>query len=145
MPDSFSHSVRLDTSPSEAWKQLHEADTWAGIGGIDEITDATHNESGELTGFTFVVSASGRRVEGTAATKQTRENELFVLEIASSELVGEVNVRLAANDASGTKLRVVLDMRAKGLLANMFYPIIAQTVGKNLPAQVEKFGRRLSR
>ena len=83
------------------------------------------------------------KVVGKATRLEKVENELLRLSITSAELVGEIATRLAANDASGTKLRVVLEMRAKGFLAGMFYPIIAQTVGTNLPEQVETFGSRL--
>ncbi len=143
MPDSFSHSVRLSVTPAEAWPHMQKAATWSGIAGIKEVTDATHDESGTLTGFDFVVVAGGTRVKGTAARLEAKPNELLRLSIKSTEIVGEVAARLAANDASGTKLRIILEMRAKGFLAGMFYPIIAQTVGKGLPEQVEKFGHRL--
>jgi hypothetical protein len=143
MADSFSHSIRLDVDRSDAWPRLHEVSTWAGIGGISEVSDATHDE-GALTGFSFLVEAAGSKVRGQATVTGATEPELLVMAITSSEIVGEITVRLAANDASGTKLRIVLEMRAKGFLAGMFYPIIAQTVGKNLPTQVEEFGRLLS-
>ena len=144
MPDSFSHSVRLDVSRAEAWPRLQLADTWAGIGGLREVSDATHDEDGVLTGFSFVVVAGGTRVRGKATTLEAVEPELLRVEIDSTEIGGEITARLAANDASGTKLRIVLEMRAKGLLAGMFYPLIAQTVGKNLPEQVQQFGTRLT-
>ena len=143
MPDSFSHSVRLDVTPAEAWPRLQQAATWSGIAGIEEVTDARHDESGGLTGFDFVVVAGGTRIKGTAARLEAQPNELLRLSVNSSEVTGEVAARLAANDASGTKLRIILEMKATGFLAGMFYPLIAQTVGKNLPEQVEKFGRRL--
>ena len=79
----------------------------------------------------FTVVAAGTRIVGKAARTDYRQNELLVLSISSSELVGEITARLTANDASGTKLRMVLEMRAKGFLAGMFYPLIAQTVGKS--------------
>jgi len=143
MSDSFSHTTRIDASPDEAWPRLQVADVWAGIAGIDRVYDATHDDAGQLTGFSFEVVAAGTRVSGKAVRTEYRENELLVLSISSSELVGTITTRLVANDASGTKLRMVLEMRARGLLAGMFYPLIAQTVGKNLPEQVEKIGRRL--
>ena len=143
MPDSFSHSVRVASSPAEAWPRLQRPETWAGVAGIQEVYDAAHDADGVLTGFSFTVVAAGTRIVGKAARTDYRQNELLVLSISSSELVGEITARLTANDASGTKLRMVLEMRAKGFLAGMFYPLIAQTVGKSLPEQVETFGRRL--
>ena len=143
MPDSFSHSVRLDVPRDDAWPRLHNAETWAGVGGIKGVSNPTHDDDGNLTGFEFIVEAGGSKIPGTATVVEAVAPELFRLEITSSEIVGEITVRLAANDASGTKLRALLEMRAKGFLAGMFYPLIAQTVGKNLPDEVEALGRRL--
>lgn len=143
MPDAFSHSVRLAVAPAEAWPRLQEATTWAGIAGIESVSDARHDQDGVLESFDFVVSAAGSRITGTATRVQHTPQESLELAISSSEIVGGLTARLAANEASGTRLRIMLEMKAKGFLAGMFYPLIAQTVARNLPEQVEQLGRRL--
>lgn len=143
MADAFSHSIRLAVSPEEAWPRLQHATTWSGIGGIDAVSEARHHPSGVLESFRFVVVAAGTRIRGTATTVEHVEYEMLELSINSTEITGGVTTQLSARDASGTKLRVMLEMRAKGFLAGMFYPVIAQTVARSLPTQVEKFGARL--
>ena len=140
MSDSFSHSVRLETPRTEAWPRLHDAATWAGVAGITGVSNPSHDDSGHLESFDFVVEAGGSKIPGSAKVIEVSEPELFRIDISSAEIMGHITVRLASNDASGTKLRVLLEMRAKGFLAGMFYPLIAQTVGKGLPDEVEALG-----
>jgi hypothetical protein len=53
-------------------------------------------------------------------------------------VAGEIAVALAA-EAAGTALRVTLTARSRGFIAGMFWGRIAETLGKGLVTQVDRF------
>ena len=119
----------------EAWDRLQRAETWAAIGGMDEVTDVQHETDGSLAGFAFSATVAGTRYPGTAAKRQSEAPRHMSMDLDTSELRGTIDVRLDA-DAGIT---VVLEVRPKGFLSKMMFPIIAGAISSGLPENVERF------
>ena len=63
--DSFSHTTTVSASPDAVYSSLQDPDTWKGIGPIDEVWDATHDD-GRLASFRWSARAAGRSWAGNA-------------------------------------------------------------------------------
>jgi len=138
--DTFSHTATVSATPGSIYSALQHADTWKGIGPIDNVWDATH-EGERLVGFKWSARAAGKTWEGTAR----RGNDLvageMTLDLDSSEIAATIAVTLRS-DGDSTALTVKLSARSKGLLAGMFWGVVSDTLRKGMPAQVEAFGKQ---
>jgi hypothetical protein len=136
--DTFSHTVRIDASLQSVAAALQVAATWKGIGPIDEVWDATH-EGEDLTGFRWSARAAGKSWEGTATRSDDHKPGTMILDLDSSEIAGALTVSYAT-DEGGTALTVDLFARSKGVLAGMFWGVVADALRRGLPGQIEAFG-----
>lgn len=59
-------SIELSVSAQEAWTKLQHPETWEGVAGIENLTDAQHDSAGNLTGFRFATETALGRVDGRA-------------------------------------------------------------------------------
>lgn len=143
MADTFTHSAQLHVARPTAWTSLQDPATWAGIAGVDEIRDARFTDDGTLAGYAFTVQAGPHTVRGSATTVLVAPNSTMRIDIASAEMTGWIQATLAGEDHAPV-VTVDLSMRPKGLLATMFYPLIAQAVGREFPAHVQGFADRLN-
>jgi hypothetical protein len=64
------------------------------------------------------------------------------LNLDSTELTGSLIADL--DDNSSTRLAVTLEVVSKGTMAALFFPLIAEAVGRGLPDQVESFATALN-
>lgn len=139
--DEFSHTATAHASPKEVFEVLDEPTTWEQIGGVDSITDAVIDSEGRLQGFGFEVRAGGKVYVGLATPHQRIEDRLMAWNVDTSEVKGVTNVALRPVGES-TEVTVTLEVESKGLLASMFFPVIAAAIGSGLPKSVEEFTTR---
>ena len=144
MPDRFSHDAIAHVPRVDAWAALQRPDVWEDIAGVQRVTNPRYDSSGVLTGYAFTVQAGPSTFAATAKTTSASPPERLVLAIDSTEIKGTLTTVLAEHDEAATRVTVAVEMRAKGFLAQMFYPIVAQTVRTGLPAQVQAFAFKLS-
>ena len=141
--DTFRHTVTVPALSATVRTALQEAETWAGIGPIDEVWAADHDDGGNLTGFRWSARAAGRRWEGAARLVETNRPHSMTLGLRTDEMAGSITCRLTP-DHEGTTLSVVLRAEATGMTATLFWGVIATAIGRGFPVQVEAFGRRFS-
>lgn len=91
-----------------------------------------------------MVKAGPSSVNGTATTVEAVEPERMRLSIDSPEIAGAITTLLDPAEELRTLVTVAVELRAKGLLAQMFYPIVAQAVRSGLAGQVQAFASKLS-
>jgi carbon monoxide dehydrogenase subunit G len=142
MPDRFTHTVAVAADPSAVWSALQDADTWRGIGPIDDVRDATHDPDGTLTGYRWAATAAGRRYEGTARRSAMVAGRSMRLDLASSEITGAIEVTIEPAEPTG--LTVTMEASPKGPLASMFWPLVREALRSGTPRQVEQFAARFS-
>ncbi len=139
--DEFSHTAIADASPEVIFAALDEPATWEQIGGVDRVTDSVVDADGRLQGFSFEVRAAGKNYVGSATPIERVDGELVAWNVDTSEVRGTTTVALRPVDTS-TEVTVVLEVESKGLLASMFFPVIAAAVGSGLPKSVDEFAAR---
>ena len=139
--DEFSHTATAQASPKEVFDVLDEPATWEQIGGVDRVTDPVIDSEGRLQGFGFEVRAAGKSYVGRATPHMRIEDELMAWNVDTTEIKGTTSVALRPVGES-TEVTVTLEVESKGLLASMFFPVIAAAVGNGLPRSVEEFTTR---
>lgn len=123
------------------WAALQDAATWSGIGPVDEVWDATHDETGQLQGFRWSAHVGPTKYKGTAKVSIATEPHHMRLQLDSSELGGALIADISEDEPT---LAVTLEVASKGAMASMFFPIIAEAIGRGLPQQVEEFAAGLA-
>lgn len=134
---SFTHNVPVSSPPEEIWQALQLAETWSGIGPVDDVWDAAHNDDGSLRGFQWSAHVGPTKYKGSANVAVAVHPHHMKLNIASSELTGALIADV--EDGESQTLVVTLEVVSKGPLATMFFPIVAEAIGRGLPKQVEEF------
>ena len=139
---SFSHSVQLPNPAVSVWDALQAAETWAGIGPVDEVWAAEHDEDGGLEAFQWSAHVGPTKYKGSAAVAIADAPHHMKLNLSSSELTGSLITDIEEGDSP--VLAVTLEVVSKGTMASLFFPIIAEAIGRGLPQQVEAFAAGLS-
>jgi hypothetical protein len=144
MPSQSFRATASTSAPLDAaWSALQRPETWEGIAGVDDITDAAHDEHGHLTGFVFAATVGGFRYPGRSKVIGASPPVHMRLELVTAELTGTIDVRLRHTHAR-SDVHVELAVRSKSMLAGMFFPAIADTIGRGLPAATDNFAERLA-
>jgi hypothetical protein len=138
--DSFSHTTTVAAAPNDIYAALQDPVTWKGVGPIDEVWDASHDDD-RLASFRWSARAAGRSWEGTAERLTETHEPSMALVLDSPEVSGRLTIDLTEN-GGGTDLTATLTARSKGLLAGMFWGVISDALGSGFPRQVEEFGNR---
>lgn len=138
---SFSHAELVDADPTSVWRALQSAETWGGIGGVDEIADAVHDDTGHLRAYRFAVVVAGRRHSGSAHTTEIHPEQRMDVAIESDEVTGSIRLDLQPSGRR-TMVEVTMEVRSNSLFSSMFFPVIASAVGSGLPRNVAAFARR---
>lgn len=141
-PALFQHTVTVAQPPAEIWEKLQHGDTWASIGPVENVWDATHNGDGSLSGFVWSTTVAGRHYRGHATALQNVTDQLVEFQITTAELQGTLGVAIAPS-ASSTDLTVSLSLQPIGAMASLFFGVIKEAVRRGLPGQVEAFGASL--
>lgn len=136
---TFTHRAPLRVSVEEAWKRLQEADTWAQIGGMQDVEEVRHKHDGTLGAFDFAAVVAGKRYTGRASTTVSRAGEQMVLDIDTSELAGSIDVSFVSEPA----ITVTLTVRSKGFFSSLMFPVIAGAITSGLRENVDRFASRV--
>ena len=139
---SFTHSAQLQTPAAAVWPKLHQAATWAGIGPVDEVWDAVHDDSGELESFQWSAHVGPTKYKGRAEVAVAEAPHHMKLLLSSSELTGSLIADMEGGDEP--LLAVTLEVASKGTMASLFFPIISEAIGRGLPIQVDEFAASLN-
>lgn len=139
---SFSHSVELTRPVHDVWETLQEADTWSGIGPVDEVWDPVHTDEGALMSFQWSAHVGPTKYKGSAEVAVTEAPHHMKFNLSSSELTGSLIADLA--DDGSPQMTVTLEVASKGTMAALFFPLISETIGRGLPEQVERFAVTLN-
>ncbi len=138
--DTFSHTTIANAAHESIDAALQMPDTWKGIGPIDDVWDATHHGD-NLAGFKWRARAAGKTWDGTATRVIDPAVNAVTFDLDSAEIVGSITVSLEP-EGENTAVTVQLSARSKGLLAGMFWGVVADALRKGLPTQVEAFGKQ---
>ncbi len=140
---TFHHTITVDAPPDAVWDQLQTPEIWRSLGPVQEVWDPVHDD-GVLTGFSWSTELGGVTYEGTGTALNAERPDRYRLELDTSEMAGTIGVDLTAADGRGTNVDVTVELRSKGLLSSMFFPIVARAIGDGLPEQVEAMAKSLS-
>lgn len=139
---SFSHNVELARSVQEVWETLQDAATWSGIGPVDDVWDPAHDDSDQLESFRWSAHVGPTKYKGSAVVAIADAPHHMKLNLDSSELTGSLIADL--DDSDPPILVVTLEVVSKGTMAALFFPLIAEAIGRGLPDQVEAFAVTLN-
>ena len=140
---TFHDTIKVDAPASQVWDRLQEPDIWRSIGPVQNLWDPVV-EDGVLAGFQWSTDIAGVVYKGTGtATIQDRPDR-YQLVLDTSEMAGTITVDLSTGTAGETIVDVTLDLRSKGLLSSMFFPVVSRAIGGALPGQVEDMSAQLS-
>lgn len=144
MPSAtFHHTITVDASADDVWDRLQSPEVWGSIGPVQNLWDPVI-EDGVLAGFQWSTDIGGVVYKGTGtATIQDRPDQ-YQLVLDTSEMAGTITVDLSKGNPGETIVDVTLELRSKGLLSSMFFPVVSRAIGGGLPDQVEDMAAQLS-
>lgn len=142
MPNaSFTHRTVISQPADHVWARLQDAGTWANIGPVEEVWDEVHDESGHLQRYAWSTSVGPRAYRGHAQVIGSDPGSVMRLALDGGELAGTLTTTLSKNGDDATHIEVTLHVESRGTLSTMFFPLVAEVVGRGLPGQVEEFAR----
>ncbi len=143
MPNAtFSHEAATSRSVDEVWERLQQVETWAGIGPVEEVWDPVHDEAGDLVSYRWSAHVGPTRYRGTAEVIEAERDRLMRLDLDGGEVAGTLTTKMDRN-GDGTRLVVTLRIVSRGTLSALFFPLVADAVGRVLPEQVQRFVARI--
>ena len=95
---SFSHSVQLPEPAESVWDALQAAETWAGIGPVDEVWAAEHDEDGGLESFQWSAHVGPTKYKGAATVAIADAPHHMKLNLSSTELTGALITDIEEGD-----------------------------------------------
>jgi carbon monoxide dehydrogenase subunit G len=140
---SFQHSVSIAAPIEMVWDALMRADTWENIGPVDRVWDPVHDGDGILTGYRWSTQVGGKRFEGIAESVFHDAPHRYVIDLDTGEVAGRIEIAMTGGNPA-TELTVTLDLRTKGVLSSMFFPLIRDAIGSGFPQQIEGFARSIA-
>jgi hypothetical protein len=143
MPSTSVSSTAVTTaSLTHVWERFNDVGTWVGIGLAEEVFDPEYVD-GRLAGFAWTTKAAGITYRGSAAFTIWDNPTRLSFDLINTEIRGTISIETAEH-TNGTELDVTVGAWSVGLLASMFFPVIAQALQNGLAAQVEDFAVRLA-
>jgi carbon monoxide dehydrogenase subunit G len=144
MPSAtFHHTATIDAPKEDVWDGLQDPDIWSAIGPVQKVWDPVV-EDGVLMGFQWSTDIGGVVYEGTGTATVQERPDRYELVLDTSEMAGAITIELTDGDPRGTIVDVGLELRSKGLLSSMFFPLVSRAVGDGLPDQVDDLAAQLS-
>ena len=140
---TFRHSAAAQAPASTVWDALQDAGTWGGIGPIDEVFDAAHEEDGTLTGFGFRTTAAGKTWDGTARRVAAEPGKRVEFALTT----GEIKARLAidlTDESDHTTIAVRLEAEPAGMLATIFWGVVREAITADFTRRVDEFAAGLA-
>lgn len=140
----FTHTVTSSaTNLDQAWAGLQDPLTWATVAGITEVSNATFDGGGNLTGYLFTAVVAGKEYAGKADVRLSSRPTDMVVHISTSEIAGTIAANLVPGQ-DGVRVTITLDLQTRGLLAAMMFPLITGAIRNGLPEQVHQFAAHLA-
>ena len=133
---TFTHRVSTTRSAADIWDRLQDAATWSGIGGVDEVWDPVHDESGRLRSYRW--RAGPTRQTGTATVVASEPESRIEMALDGGEVAGLLTATMEQN-GSVTALVVSLEIASQGPLSAVVFPFVAEAIRRGLPEQVDRF------
>jgi carbon monoxide dehydrogenase subunit G len=144
MPSAtYREDATIDADPERVWDGLQSAEVWSSLGPVQKVWDPIV-EGGVLSGFKWSTEIGGVDYEGTGTATERRRPDRYQLVLDTSEMAGTITVDLAPANPGGTHASVTVELRSKGLLSTVFFPVVSRAVGDGLEQQVEEMAARLS-
>lgn len=134
--ETFAHHVHIEASPSEVWARLQVPETWTGLGPVQKVWDPQWRDDGVLAGYRFAAEAGPQRFEGRATTRVAEAPERLVVGIHAKSFTGELRAQLTPN-ATGTDAAIELSIGTDDFLMGLVFGIVAGTIRREFPSQVE--------
>ena len=145
MPSEAFQATAITTSdPAAAWEAMQQPDVWEGIAGVEHVTDPEFHPDGSLARFRLAAIAAGKSYPGIAEVVESTPGRTMTLRLSTSELTATVALSLQGGDR-GTHLTIDVDIRTSTFMASLFFPVVADVIGRGLPAAAEDFARRIGR
>ena len=136
---SFTHHAAITRTADMVWDRLQIAATWSNIGPVEQVWDEEHNDVGHLVQYRWSTTVGPKTYRGKANVIASEPGRLMRLALDAGEIVGTLTTALSANGDGSTHLEVTLEIVSRGALSTMFFPVVADVVGRGLPSQVERF------
>lgn len=137
MPSAtFSHTVSVDASPSDAWSALQDPETWSRIGPVSGVSNPQFHDDGTLSRFDWFADIGGKKYDGEAVGGDYEVDRRFTMLLDTSEIAGDVLATIEAANPS-TEVTVEITFRTKGMLSAMFFPALKQALSSGYAQQIE--------
>ena len=144
MPSAtFSHTVSVDASPSEAWSALQNPHTWSKIGPVAGVSNPEYHDDGTLKSFDWIADVGGKKYDGAAIGGDYTVDQQFTMTLDTSEIAGDVVATIDPGNPA-TDVTIEITFRTKGMLSAMFFPAIKQALASGFPQQVEDLASGIS-
>ncbi len=104
-------SIDAHVSIDDAWPQLQKLSTWEGVAEIENLSDATHDSNGNLTGFEFAFETAMGRVDGVATVTAKKPSMQIRGEQKGLEIT--IDVILRSPNPASVPTTVMVDVSAK--------------------------------
>ena len=142
---------------------LQRPQSWARIGGVRDVQQATFDASGNISGYRFTVALGGNLHGGTATRSAITPGRRVAMVIDTDQLGGEIDVELEPQDeaegqgpppieAEGegpppidkSAVTVAMTVHSKGFMASMLFPMITGAIASSFNEEVERFASGLA-
>ena len=140
---TFQHNITIDAPPDEVWDRLQDPHVWNSIGPVQNLWDPVV-EDGVLTGFRWSTDIGGVVYKGTGTATVRERPDAYQLVLDTTEMAGTITVELSQGNPGGTIVDVALELRSKGLLSSMFFPVLSRAIGDGFTDQVDDMAAQLS-
>jgi carbon monoxide dehydrogenase subunit G len=137
MPSAtYRYATTVDATPARVWDGLQNPEVWGAIGPVQNVREPLV-EDGALRGFSWSTEIGGVVYEGTGTAVVSDRPERYELELDTSEMTGTITVDITGANPTGSDVAVTVELRSKGLLSSLFFPIVSKAIGDALPEQVD--------
>ena len=142
--EAFQATATTSADPASAWAGMQQPEVWEGIAGVERITDPEFHPDGALARFRFAATAAGRSYPGMAEVAESTPGQSMRLRLSTSELAATIALALQG-EGTETRLTIDVEIRSTTFMASLFFPVVADVLGRGLSAAAQDFARRLDR
>lgn len=140
---TFTHQATAQATIEAVWESLQQAETWANIGPVENVTDPRADEHGLLESFRWSTTVAMKSYQGTAKVAATDLGERMKLDLDAREVAGSLEAHLVPNGDDTTIVTVTLEVISRGTLSTLFFPVMSEAIARGLPTQVDEFAQSL--
>ncbi len=140
---TFTHHAVADAPVDAVWAKLQQADTWANIGPVENVSDPAVDEDGHLESFRWSTTVAMKQYLGSADVSAIEPAQRMTLELDAREVAGTLEAHLKPNGNNTTIVTITLEVVSRGTLSTLFFPVVSETIARGLPDQVNQFAEAL--